>query len=1011
MHNYHQLLVRIKSFLNSSELIDSPTARELYSAYCQLSNQTARRLVESEILLQKKQKIEAVVLAQQVPPLLDVIDSLQFPERKLFMILADLYDWTMPDEISGEAVRNLRKAISGMDDLRPLLTEFRRIARTDQVNNKLHLLREIYRIDHENPEWKQPLTEVENQYVSKLITEAQQMILNKDFNRLEEIYEEFRNSSWHVTIPTIVLQKIEKLVVQHRNEVIRKTAADIMEKINFSYAAFDLPALEDAIFCWNEHCKKYNYTPGENEALQFREANAYLMDEKKKQKALQEHLKVLDHVIALINGEATLQQVEKEFSAARGSGFDIPDHITERVEKYRRDIERERRMGVILKSMKIIGCVTVLIVIIISCAVWAIQIMTEKSLAGNLEAAVKSENIDSAHALLREIENKYPELAGRSEIARAKASLHALEEKEKARIREFEKLTGEFDSLKKQWPPDKNLKNKLARLQKIARSNIEKNHVEELRYWIEDTFKRYAAEADELYLKKIALLKQQRDELLESLKKEDFFRAEKVLAELENTHREISAIKDVNKDLTADNGELMKSVLSMRTMFLNRQMSYKERAQARKNIIASGNLTAMEIALQTYEKKLDTKADKAELDSIKASLNAISCLKEILKYQSSRFLTVSEAFSGYSYFADIPFYDNHKKTLAGVYDVLKGTFDSLQKNVNKRNLVFVRLKSGSSFIDIYADSKRLFSMLRQERYDITLHDMDGRQIVLSAPRTGKTLNLNAVSVSIDGTVSRGCSLVYPGTFTTRAIRESRAPHQILIEKFFRSSNRSGMTDPVAVNMAFLKEIWQSEFCSMYWKMRLAVRILEPLAGIDLSPDKTFVKLNEELQKLMELDNAAGDPLKNKFLAEKTELFFKKYDFSVLQKAYEQNKCIRDFYSACRDCKLQYLGVAVMEEGQLKFVPNSKFRGKSAEILCFDGDNGKCIVVGKYDKNGFLIDGKYRNKIAGRILFTSVREDFFNENFSRLKITLGDAGLQNIVYPEFWPVNLRGESEK
>ena len=82
MDSDRQLMIRLKAFLNSTELIDSPTARELYNAYCELNNQAVRRLVECEVLLQKKQKIEAVVLVQQEPNLFDLIDSLCFPERK-----------------------------------------------------------------------------------------------------------------------------------------------------------------------------------------------------------------------------------------------------------------------------------------------------------------------------------------------------------------------------------------------------------------------------------------------------------------------------------------------------------------------------------------------------------------------------------------------------------------------------------------------------------------------------------------------------------------------------------------------------------------------------------------------------------------------------------------------------------------------------------------------------------------------------------------------------------------
>ena len=266
MKNYNQILIRIKSFLNSTDLTDSQTAQELYNAFLELNNSIVQRLIECDVLLQKKQKIEAVVLAKQSPNLFNAITDLLFEDRKTLLILADLYDWKVPDEIPEELIKGCKEAVLGMDALQPLLTEFRRIARTDQIEYKLHLLREIHRIDKDNPEWIHPLNEVENKYLAQLIQETQQVIINKDFERLEQIYEEFSNSSWTVVIPSIVLQKVEKIVTQHRDEEIKKNAKTIIEKINSAYSAYDCAALEDAILCWTTHCEKYNYIPDDNEA-------------------------------------------------------------------------------------------------------------------------------------------------------------------------------------------------------------------------------------------------------------------------------------------------------------------------------------------------------------------------------------------------------------------------------------------------------------------------------------------------------------------------------------------------------------------------------------------------------------------------------------------------------------------------------------------------------------------------------------------------------------------------
>ena len=217
--NEMQIVVRLKSFLNSFDQTDTPTTRELYRDYLQLNALFNQRLLECSTLLQNQQRIEAVSRARRAPALSQLYSAVMFSGRKELLKLAELYSWELPVMFDQTMYDELMEAFNAMDDLRPLLAEFRRIARTDQVANKLLLLREIVRRDRNNPEWEVPLREVENKYVTMLIDEAQQVIIKEDFARLEAIYSEMQNSSWTVAIPTVVLQKINKVNLSNTNTV------------------------------------------------------------------------------------------------------------------------------------------------------------------------------------------------------------------------------------------------------------------------------------------------------------------------------------------------------------------------------------------------------------------------------------------------------------------------------------------------------------------------------------------------------------------------------------------------------------------------------------------------------------------------------------------------------------------------------------------------------------------------------------------------------------------------
>ena len=1005
MDSDRQLMVRLKAFLNSTELIDSPTARELYKAYCELNNQAVQRLVECEVLLQKKQKIEAVVLVQQEPNLFDLIDSLYFPERKDLLVLADLYDWPAPDAINFSAVSNLRKAVSEMDDLRPLLTEFRRIARTDQVKYKLHLLREITRIDKGNPEWRLPLTEIENQYVSQIIAEAQKSIQNKDFTRLEQIYEELKNTHWVVTIPTIVLQKVEKIVTQHRLEEAKKGAAEILEKINGAYGAFDVAGLEDAFVCWNEHCRKYDYSPDEKEKLQLNEAAGYLDSEKKKQKEQQEFQTLLEQITLLLDSSAPLPQVEKNFAKAQSSGLEIPDYISNRVAQYRRDIERERRAALIIKSLKIIGAAAAVMLIVTGAAIWVVQASIETKQSENLLASIERGDIEGAQKRLTEIETNFPKLSKRPKITNAKAALEKLISSEAERARSFAQVLAEINALGKRRPLDNSLKEKLVTLEKLAKKNEELLRVQETRGWVEEAFRRRDDEAQEEFWNKINTLKTYRDEVLACIKRGDFELAEKSLLKLEKLHGEITDLINQNPDrLSADAyKDLLKSSETLRAIMFSKKNRFKDHINAQQAIVDADNFASIEAAVRSYGKTLDKNDDGPEFQLIEQSLREISYFKAILNYQSGDGTVIPAQYAGTAYFKDVRKRAERAKKLAAAKAELVSSMDSLQKNTNRETVVFVRVKSSGSDIDIYASDKGISAMLNQMGTSVVMRRTDGIKVTLKGTRDNLLLTIGEETYP-------GCRLVCPGKLTSTAIRTSRAPHQVLIQKFFSEIHSVKDSAVIETGIRYLDLIRKDEFCAPYWKMKLSLRILEPLVKIDLAPDKQLAKLKEELTVLQALDNIPGDPLENKFLAEKITLFFKNYDFSTLEQARQQNVTLQKLYDAKKPFAIHCLGYASKVNNVLKYAICSELKSVETEVFCFDPALSGFFLVGRYGKNGLILDDKYQDKIVGHLLFTSDPPDTFSSLFKYLKQNLKGVDLPNMDWPDFWPGNMRGEAK-
>lgn len=1005
-----QLQLRIRAFVNASDLTDSPTARELYQAYREMNNTAVRRLLECEVLVQKKQKIEAVLLAQHEPKLFDLVDFLLFPERAVLVELADLYEWPALDELNAEKVELVRGAVAAMDDLRPLLTEFRRIARTDLVEDKLHLLREIYRLDNGNPEWRLPLTEVENQYLSRLIAEAQESIRKQDFGRLKEIHSELHRTPWLVTIPSIVLQKIDKIVAAKQLEQDREQAMKLLDRIATAYGAFDIVALEDAILCWNEHCKTRNYQPNENERLQFDEANEYLNSEKAKIKSRQDFQRKLEQTSALIDEGAPLEEVERCFAEAEAFGREVPENISNRVMQYRIDVERERRTAAVLKVCRIAGVAAVAIVALVGGGILTAQYLIEKQQSSNLFDALSAGDAKKARSLLSDIEKKYPRLAGRPRISRARAEVAKLEEQEARRIEEFKATVAELEKLLNAPEPDELIRTKLAAAKKLARDKLERQQLQELAAAAEEKFSRFAEESEDRFLRLTAALKELNQNALEAIeagkKNGDFGAAKALVDKAAALCSEIRGIPGVKESLRADNKELLASGETL-TALLAAAENYKgELDDVLTRIVQANNLVALEEAFRRFEElDLGSMPEYAKARDVLRS--DIAAMRDIADYQDKRLVDIEDGKERSGFFTDLKFLADYGKRRAEAKKQLGEALDSLQKNSNKQRMLAIRLKHNGGFLDIYLLAKEKIKYTppgssgdgaRNVHHIYEFDRSDGVPVRILDPWRYCHLYMNDVNYG-------RCQVIYPEKF--QELRSSRARHQVLIEKLFNGLPAVKEEKLLRSGVEYIKEICRDRTCAPYWKMQLTLRILQAIAPLDLTPEKTLPKMLESVEAIKALDDGSGDPLYNKFLAEKVNVFLGSYDFGGLDRAVAANDLLHDL--RVRNSKRNYscLGVRMNINGVKRFSQSAQLRKPSGDVWCFDGSARGCLIVGRIDRNGVFIADKYQDLVDGRLLFVTSAGENMTDELKALENNPCGVEVKNIVWPDFWPANLRG----
>lgn len=301
MIDVSQLITRIQILLSGTNLEDSPHGRKLFEEYNNLCKSANSRLVECNALFEAQHNVEAYVALSRSPELLNLVEKLQFAELEAFLNLAQMYDWGIVEKINLSVYEKLKANRSSMLSSYALISEYSLISRSDKIEEKLVLLRKIIEIEPNNNEWFAVIREVESQYLRKIISEAQSAIIKEDYNRLGEIQDELANSSWHIEIPEVVINKIN--AVMHKNILSKmpEQMQNLLTEGDNAVKLHDIVALEDTVFLIDTLCSKHEYSPSSDiiTGIQNLKNTLNIYKEKLKiQKELPEKLQIL-----IIEGE------------------------------------------------------------------------------------------------------------------------------------------------------------------------------------------------------------------------------------------------------------------------------------------------------------------------------------------------------------------------------------------------------------------------------------------------------------------------------------------------------------------------------------------------------------------------------------------------------------------------------------------------------------------------------------------------------------------------------------
>src|SRR5205823_3118582 len=202
MVDYQRLVSEIRSFLQSSDWTSTEPLREPAAAFADVCREANERLRRCEEFLHKGLRSEALHLAQAEPALLDLVATLDFPERPQWEEVTMTYGLAAAPKLQLGAAEALNKAYAEDRPLEHLLRRHRLLALTRApLRGRLVVLRSIAEVDTRNPVWADDITVFEQARLRQMEKEVDDAAGRNDTAALAGLREEVHKSQWRVAPP------------------------------------------------------------------------------------------------------------------------------------------------------------------------------------------------------------------------------------------------------------------------------------------------------------------------------------------------------------------------------------------------------------------------------------------------------------------------------------------------------------------------------------------------------------------------------------------------------------------------------------------------------------------------------------------------------------------------------------------------------------------------------------------------------------------------------------------
>ena len=343
MRDIEIIVIKIQQFLNAIEQTNQPDYAELAESYAEICDDINRRLEKCREEILRNSPETAIYLAEQEPPLLEMINIINFDRLEEWNELCELYNWRRALPVDEKLVAELKKCYGNHTALKPLLLEYRKKSKNAGLKEKIALLRKIKAVDSDNAQWEDDLSRFENERLHELKKIGRKAIEENDEITIRSVYDEITAPGWFVSPPSNVVSKLRNELMAFKKMRMEERGKKILHSLANAYSTYNVQDLAVALRKWDMLLKESCFSPDEASEKQVEEARKWLDSENEQMEKERVFHKLTRQLADDMENRKSLPEIDNLYHKLMEFDMPIPDYLLARYKQVRSDMELDAK--------------------------------------------------------------------------------------------------------------------------------------------------------------------------------------------------------------------------------------------------------------------------------------------------------------------------------------------------------------------------------------------------------------------------------------------------------------------------------------------------------------------------------------------------------------------------------------------------------------------------------------------------------------------------------------------